>query len=90
MNHAFSEVPEPYFLVVPGAYSQRTMRNRVIYLPMNSNIPLSDLVNSASCVVGKAGYGTVSECWGMNTPLGVYLEDPSGNLTFFVIFVKKI
>ena len=46
------------------------MRNRVIYLPMNSDIPFPDLVNSASCVVGKAGYGTVSECWGMNTPFG--------------------
>ena len=73
MKHAFNKVPKPYFLVVPGDYSKIIIKDGVIYLPMNSDIPFPDLVNSASCVIGKAGYGTIAECWGMNIPFyGVF------------------
>ena len=76
MHYAFDKVPEPYFLVVPGEYPKIIISNGVIYLPMNSDIPFPDIINFASCVVGKAGYGTVSECWGMNVPfLGVFRQN---------------
>ena len=75
MQHSFREVAEDHFLVVPGDFNGVTTNNQTIYLPMNTEIPFQDLVKVASCVVGKAGYGTVSECWGMNTPfIGVFRD----------------
>ncbi len=61
------------YLVVPGNYQVMHRKKNVIYLPMNANIPFPDLVQASSCVLGKAGYGTVAECWGMNIPfIGVF------------------
>lgn len=73
MHHSFGEISQDHYLVIPGDYPKKTSHGRTIYLPMNANISFPDLVQEASCVVGKAGYGTIAECWGMNTPfLGVF------------------
>ena len=39
----------------------------IICIPQDEYIP--DLINAASCVIGKVGYGTVSECLYHGTPL---------------------
>ena len=50
--------------------------NNTITVPMHSGIHFPDLVRASSCVIGKAGYGTICECWGTNTPLlAVYREN---------------
>jgi hypothetical protein len=75
MERKVDKFATDFFLVVPGEYQDTQMVNKVIYLPMNSTIPFPDLVNSSVCVVGKAGYGTVAECWGMNVPfIGVFRD----------------
>ena len=75
MNRNLDKFASDFFLVVPGEYKEAHIVNKVIYLPMNSAIPFPDLVNSSVCVVGKAGYGTVAECWGMNVPfIGVFRD----------------
>jgi hypothetical protein len=75
MSRNLDKFASDFFLVVPGEYKEAQIVNKVIYLPMNSNIPFPDLVNSSVCVVGKAGYGTVAECWGMNVPfMGVFRD----------------
>jgi hypothetical protein len=75
MNRNLDKFASDFFLVVPGEYEEIHIVNKVIYLPMNSSIPFPDLVNSSVCVVGKAGYGTVAECWGMNVPfMGVFRD----------------
>ena len=51
-------------------------KGNLISLPMNSGIHFPDLVRASACVIGKAGYGTISECWGTSTPLqAVYREN---------------
>jgi hypothetical protein len=75
MERKVDKLASDFFLVVPGEYQEIQMVNKVIYLPMKSAIPFPDLVNSSVCVVGKAGYGTVAECWGMNVPfIGVFRD----------------
>ena len=75
MKHIFRKTPEEFFLVIPGIYKNIRKKNNTIFLPMNIDIPFPALVSAASCVIGKAGYGTVSECWGMNIPfIGVFRD----------------
>ena len=43
---------------------------------MNSDFHFPDIVRASACVIGKAGYGTICECWGSSTPLqAVYREN---------------
>ena len=75
MEHTFKSSTENPYLVIPGDFTETTKKGSMIYIPMNSKIPFPDLVNTSSLLVGKAGYGTVAECWGMNIPfLGVFRD----------------
>ena len=60
-------------------YRNRPSLHRVrnlVYLPMNTRIPFPDLVYAATAVIGKAGYGTIAEAWGMQKPFfGVYRKN---------------
>jgi hypothetical protein len=75
MEHQVLECYKDFYIIIPGNYSSIKRTNRLIYLPMNCELPFIDLVKSSQLVIGKAGYGTVSECWGMNIPfLGVFRD----------------
>ena len=76
MHHTLSNLDNDLFLVVPGDFEKVFKQKQMIYIPMNSHIYFPDIVRYANCIVGKVGYGTVSECWGMNIPfLGVFREE---------------
>ena len=63
-------------LVIPVNRSSLHRVGNLIYLPMNSKIPFPDLVYAATAVIGKAGYGTIAEAWGMQKPFfGVYRKN---------------
>ena len=63
-------------IVVPGNYSGLSRAKNIVYLPMNTKIPFPDLVYAATAVIGKAGYGTIAEAWGMQKPFfGVYRKN---------------
>jgi uncharacterized protein (TIGR00661 family) len=63
-------------IVIPGNWDQLYARDSIIFLPMNSDIFFTDLVNSSSAVIGKAGYGTISEAWGLRKPFyGIYRKN---------------
>ncbi len=63
-------------LVIPCSIDEARRENNVIYLPINSGIYFPDLVHASSAVIGKAGYGTVCEAWGMNKPFfAIYRKD---------------
>ena len=73
MKHQISEYYKDIYIVIPGDYPSIKRTNQFIHVPMNWDVPFIDLVKSSQLVIGKAGYGTVSECWGMNIPfLGVF------------------
>ena len=56
--------------------SSMIKKRNLISLPMNSGIHFPDLVRASACVIGKAGYGTICECWGTSTPIqAVYREN---------------
>ena len=75
MAHTFKNPTGNSYLVIPGEFTEMTKKGSIIYLPMNSRIPFPDLVNASSLLVGKAGYGTIAECWGMDIPfLGVFRD----------------
>ena len=54
-------------LVIPGNHDRVKREGQIIFIPMKVNIPFTSLVDAASFVIGKAGYGTVAECWGTQT-----------------------
>jgi len=63
-------------IVIPCSINEVRRVNNAIYLPINSGIYFPDLVHASSAVIGKAGYGTISEAWGMNKPFfGIYRKD---------------
>ena len=76
MPQALENISCPDFhVVVPGDYPKVEKFNRFICIPMNAGMPFPDLVASSCCVIGKAGYGTIAECWGTGIPfLGVFRE----------------
>jgi predicted glycosyltransferase len=75
MAHTFKNPTGNPCIVIPGDFTEITKKDSIIHLPMNSRIPFPDLVNASSLVVGKAGYGTIAECWGMDIPfLGVFRD----------------
>jgi len=63
-------------LVIPCSIDETRREKNALYLPINSGIYFPDLVYASSAVIGKAGYGTVSEAWGMGKPFfGIYRKD---------------
>jgi len=56
-------------IVIPTNQKKISRCNNTIRLPLNSGIHFPDIVNASSCVIGKAGYGTICECWATNTPI---------------------
>lgn len=76
MNEDFSKRIDSKFPIVISTNQKKISRcNNTIRVPLNSGIHFPDLVNASSCVIGKAGYGTICECWGTNTPiLAIYRE----------------
>lgn len=75
MKHTFFDTSEDIYFVIPGNYQKVHRQKNQIYIPMHFHVPFSELVFCASAVVGKAGYGTISECWGTGTPfIGVFRD----------------
>ena len=75
MVHTFKNPTGNPYLVIPGDFTEKIKKDSIIHLPMNSRNSFPDLVNASSLVVGKAGYGTIAECWGMDIPfLGVFRD----------------
>ena len=65
-----------YTFIVSGDFKEISKDQNIISLPMNSHEHYPDIVNASSLVVGKVGYGTLSECWATNTPLlGCYRDN---------------
>ncbi len=76
MKHEILQDTHGFHVIIPGDYNSINRQDKVTYIPMNCEIAFIDLVQSSSHVIGKAGYSTVSECWGMNIPFtGVFRED---------------
>jgi hypothetical protein len=75
MKHKILENTHGFHVIIPGNYNSINRLDKVTYIPMNFDIAFIDLVRSSSHVIGKGGYSTVSECWGMNIPFtGVFRE----------------
>ena len=75
MKHKIVENTHGFHVIIPGDYNSIHRQDEVTYIPMNFDIAFIDLVRSSSHVIGKAGYSTVAECWGMNIPFtGVFRE----------------
>jgi len=63
-------------VVAPCSIDEPYRQGNTFYIPINSGIYFPDLVYASSAIIGKAGYGTVSEAWGMNKPFfGIYRKD---------------
>ena len=77
--HSFKEyslLDSKVNLVIPGNRPSLQRVRNLVYLPMNTKIPFPDLVHAATAVIGKAGYGTIAEAWGMQKPFfGVYRKN---------------
>ena len=75
MKHKILGNTHGFHVIIPGDYNSINRQDKVTYIPMNFDIAFIDLVRSSSHVIGKGGYSTVSECWGMNIPFtGVFRE----------------
>lgn len=74
MNHLAPQNSE-IVLLIPGNFRELKREGKILYLPMNCGVPFTSLVNAACLVVGKAGYGTISECWGTDTPFLAVFRD---------------
>jgi hypothetical protein len=62
--------------ITSGDIQKTIIDKNIISIPMKSDFHYPDLVNSVNLVAGKAGYGTIAECWSTNTPLlGSYRAD---------------
>ena len=60
------------FVVPTDSIEENRMQN-IRFIPFNSDFFFPDLVNASAGVIGKAGYGTISEAWGMSKPFwGIY------------------
>lgn len=55
--------------ITSGDIQKTTLDKNIISIPMKSDFHYPDLVNAVNLVAGKAGYGTIAECWSTNTPL---------------------
>jgi hypothetical protein len=55
--------------ITAGDIQKTTLDKNIISIPIKSDFHYPDLVNAVNLVAGKAGYGTIAECWSTNTPL---------------------
>ena len=70
------KIHSDYTFIVSGDFKEIIRDQNIISLPMNFHEHYPDIVNASSLVVGKVGYGTLSECWLTNTPLiGCYRDN---------------
>ena len=75
LTHKLKSHPE-YTFIVSGDFKEISRDQNVLSLPMNSHVHYPDIVNASSLVVGKVGYGTLSECYATSTPLlGCYRDN---------------
>lgn len=90
MRHEIKSSTSQYKIVIPGLHPEMNRRgSSIIHLPMNSCIPFPDLVNASTMVIGKAGYGTVSECWGMGIPFMGVFRDSFRESEILRVFCEK-
>ncbi len=78
--------PEIAFIIPSGASELQRLGN-VVSLPRQSAFFHPDLVHACDAVVGKAGYGTVSEVYAAGVPYGYVLRESfreSGVLAAFI------
>ncbi len=73
--------------IIPGGSSRLETTGNIILLPHHTDIFHPDLVNSCDAVVGKVGYGLLSEVYHAGVPFG-YISRPhfreSGKLAGFI------
>jgi len=66
---------EKHFYLIIGDYQQIEKRGNFILLPQKNEFHFPDLIQLSDGVVGKVGYGTVSEVWGARKPLiGIFRD----------------
>jgi uncharacterized protein (TIGR00661 family) len=58
-----------HFYILTGAFDKKEISKNFCLLPHKNDFFFPDLVHASSGVVGKIGYGTVSEAWGSVKPL---------------------
>lgn len=58
-----------HFYILTGAFEKKEINKNFCLLPHKNDFFFPDLVHASSGVVGKIGYGTVSEVWGSVKPL---------------------
>jgi len=60
-------IPDGWVCLMSGSTCMEQLPHNVIKLPKDAHLP--DIVNYCDAVIGKLGYGTVSECIQHQTPL---------------------
>jgi hypothetical protein len=91
-RHTFlSQFPEKleWHLVVAGADPTHTPRQRVMLLPVFSELLHPDLVAAADVLVGKAGYSTVAEAYHCGIPFGYIQRPRSPECTVLESFIDR-
>ena len=80
---------EKHFYLITGDYQQIEKEDNFILLPQKNDFHFPDLIQLSDGVVGKVGYGTVSEVWGARKPLIGIFRDGFRESTPMRNFVKK-
>ena len=75
--------------VMPGAGPKMEILNNLIILPHRSDFYHPDLVNAADAVIGKAGYGTLSEIYHAGIPFGYVARSDFRESESMVQFIQK-
>jgi hypothetical protein len=91
-RHAFlSRLPEKleWHLVVAGADTTHSPRQRVRLLSTLAEFFHPDLVAAADVLVGKAGYGTVAEAYSCGIPFGYIKRPRSPESTVLESFIDR-
>ena len=60
------EKRDDFTFIITGNTQKAENKENIIFISSNSSHYFPDIVQSASLIVGKAGYGTVAEAWGNN------------------------
>lgn len=63
-------LPDEFFLVIPGRFDQVSREGSIVRLPVRSDIYHPDLIRAADAVIGKAGYSTLAEIYLADVPFG--------------------
>ena len=56
--------------IIPGTVKTESIQDNLILLPENSAYFHPDLINASDAVIGKVGYGTISEIYQAGVPFG--------------------